>query len=852
MFATKENGVCKAMSHSNTVQLTKNEVGISRHVPITHLNNPAIFETQSGMLGMVLRIDGVTFDAEGDDVLNHYKFLEHRAVSMLDDRFAIYVTVHRHKENMQLNGDFDNDFARELDLRYHAQFRNSNLYINDIYMTLIFKGMSSGKMGKSIGIFNRLKNKAIKDARELSRIAQIKELKKTVDQTKAILSVFNPRILGENDKEATHSEVLSFLSLLVNGGKSLTLPYADTTPVIGKNMTEAKKLGALYPFGKISQYLSDKRLFFGEYIQFQGATKNDVIYGVIISIKNYGNQGASIMFDTLLHLDSDFINTHSYAVEAKNIAQNFIKKHIRRMHNVNDPAISQIEALSAAQDMLASDEITMGYHHNTILLLSSNLNELDKKIAQCIKCYSDAGFVAVRETMGQEPAFWAQIPSNFKYIARSSLITSENFVDFASLHNYRTGFCDANHLRSAVTILETPSKTPYRFNFHAKGNLDNPSKGHAIIIGGNNSGKTVLMTFMDAQLTRYHNNTFYFDRDRGAEIYIRAIKGTYSVLSPNHPKNTQFAPLQLKDTPRNRQFNRDLLISFCKQDEHDELNADVIEALTQCVNYAYDHLAPEFRNFSNATKILPIHFSKWASLRRWLRSGGKHQSGEYAYIFDNISDQLSLQKKMGFDMTHFLDNEPAHIRTALMMYLFHRIDLVIKAESDDDITTSKQALTTVWLDEGWQYLQDDYWIKALSKALPTWRKRNAHIVIATQSLSSVSQSKLKHVIMDNVATQIYFSNPQASEEDYINGLNLSHAEFQIIKRNSPESRLFLIKQEHESVLCKLNLNYLENDLAILSGNSKTVALLDSIRSEAGDDPKDWMPIFLQSRLSERV
>lgn len=838
MYAIKSYGGVNLMNHFNALLKTRHEVGISKHIRITHLNEPSIFENENGAIGCVLKCEGVTFDVENDDVLNHYKFLLHRAITLLDDQFAVYVTTHRHKESILQKGEFLNDFSRDLDKKYHAQFENKHMYVNDIYLTLIFKGITSGRMGKGLSFLNKLKNTAIKEARESTRQNQIKELKAKLNQIKSLLSDFNPRLLGELDYQLQYSEILHFLSLFFNAGQGVKTKYSDSPNVIIKSITNTKKLTSLYPYGNISQYLSAKQIFFGEYIQFQGALKSDTQFASLVTIKRYGSESAGVMFDTLLHLDCDFINTHSYAVESKEITLDHIKKHMRRMRNVDDPAVSQIDDLNQARDLIASEQVTMGYHHNTVMMIANSKEALDKSITQCIKCYSDAGFVAVRETMGQEVAFWAQVPANFKYIARGSLITSENFADFAPLHNYRTGYSDKNHLGGCVTILETPSKTPYRFNFHVKGSRENPSKGHTILIGGNNSGKTTLMTFLDAQLGRYQGNTFYFDRDRGAEIYIRAVGGRYTVLSPNHKEETQFAPLQLSDTPENRQFNRDLLIRFCMESEQDLLSSDVIESLTKCIHYAYDHLSPEHRTFSNATKILPIHFEKWSSLRRFLKSDGKNHDGDYAYIFDNSIDSLHLQKKIGFDLTHFLDNEPEHICTPLMMYLFHRVDLSI-----NDLMNNN--LTSVYLDEGWQYLFNAYWREKLSRVLPTWRKKNAFIVIGTQSPSSVVNSPIRNVIMDNIATQIYFANPQAKSEDYVDGLKLSESEFEMIRKNTPDSRLFLVKQEHDCVICRLNLSNLPEVLSVLSGNTKSVMLLDEVRLIVGDDPKKWIPLFLK-------
>src|SRR3990167_10601019 len=130
MFAIKKYGDASPMNHSNALVIARHEVGISKHVHITHLNEPSIFECENGSLGMVLKIEGVTFDSERDEVLNHYNFALHRALSMLDDRFAVYVTLHRHRDQVSLTGTFDNVFSQQLNDQYHQQFQNTPMYVN--------------------------------------------------------------------------------------------------------------------------------------------------------------------------------------------------------------------------------------------------------------------------------------------------------------------------------------------------------------------------------------------------------------------------------------------------------------------------------------------------------------------------------------------------------------------------------------------------------------------------------------------------------------------------------------------------------------------------------------------------
>ncbi|MCK1850950.1 hypothetical protein MXD98_16585, partial [Legionella pneumophila] len=50
---------------------------VSDLFPVTHLNSPSIFESQSGLVGSVIKVDGAAFEIEEADTLNHQRFLMH-------------------------------------------------------------------------------------------------------------------------------------------------------------------------------------------------------------------------------------------------------------------------------------------------------------------------------------------------------------------------------------------------------------------------------------------------------------------------------------------------------------------------------------------------------------------------------------------------------------------------------------------------------------------------------------------------------------------------------------------------------------------------------------------------------
>ena len=101
---------------------------------------------------------------------------------------------------------------------------------------------------------------------------------------------------------------------------------------------------------------------------------------------------------------------------------------------------------------------------------------------------------------------------------------------------------DGNRWGPAISILETTSQTPYFFNFHRR------QVGNFTVTGPTGSGKTVGLGFLLCQAMRVHPRprVAFFDKDRGADPLIRAMGGSYEVLSPGTP--TGFNPLQLPGT----------------------------------------------------------------------------------------------------------------------------------------------------------------------------------------------------------------------------------------------------------------------------------------------------------------
>lgn len=821
------------MNRFEVKRLLKQESRVSDAFPITHLNSPCVFETKEGLLGSVIRLEGVAFEVEEPETLNHHAYLWHQALLMLDEQFLVYVTTHRQKVASQSDGNFSSEFARTLDLRYHAQFQNKDLYTNTLYLTIVLKGDTSNK---KTALFTRVKtalNKRNRKTNQISRSTKMNALNMATLQVCANLNAFSPAILGEQDAHQGHSELLTFLGLVVNAGSTLPMPTPKTMPAQGIDVVSTCTKDAYYPEGHIGQYVGRFHVLFGDLIQLQGNTPTDTRFAAMLSLKKYPLESTNITLDVLLSLDCEFLSTHTFAPLSRNSSLKVIEHRRTKLMNAQDKARRQQAALSELEDDLASEQVRLGLHHHTLMLLSDTKEDLMKSIREATQRYASVGVVVVNETLNLEPAFWSQIPGNQAWITRASFITSKNAVDFCSLHNSANNINTRNHLGGYVSLLATPQRTPVYFNYHTKGSKTNPSNGHTAMFAGSDAGKTTLVNFLDAQMGRFGGRSFYLDRNQSSRIYILASENSvYLTLSPEKP--LAMNPFSLPDTPDNRLFLITWMSALLLEEGEVSLPVGLLQSVSDCVAYAYEQLSFEHRTLANASRYLPLDFPRRPALNRWLKSDGRGADGAFHWLFDNDTDALCFDAdKIGFDVTYLMDNVDAHISTPVYLYLVHRMQHALDGR-----------LTSIIMDEAWQVLSSPFWVDLLKKWLPTIRKANGHFVFMTQSPTTLTQSAASSTVLDNISTLIVFPNAKADRKTYIEHLSLTPTQYDFVKETSLHSRLFLCKQDQTARVCRLDLNGVPDLIRVLSGNDTSNALLDELMSEVGHAPKQWLPLFL--------
>ena len=152
--------------------------------------------------------------------------------------------------------------------------------------------------------------------------------------------------------------------------------------------------------------------------------------------------------------------------------------------------------------------------------------------------------------------------------------------------------------------------------------------------------------------------------------------------------------------------------------------------------------------------------------------------------------------------------------------------------------------TMIILDEAWSLIDNPVFASRIKNWLKVMRKLNAMVVFATQSVEDASKSAISDTLVQQTATQIFLPNLKATES-YRKVFMLSEREFNIVKTTDPASRFFLVKQEVSSVVTRINLRGMTDVINVLSGRIETVILLDKIRKTTGEDPREWLPVFLK-------
>ena len=777
-------------------KLTKREVSMAHFIPYKCHWNSSTIMTHDEKLIRVIKVKGFSFETADDVDIDIKKRTRNNLLkSMSSGNFSLYFHTIRRKEKGFPEGSMPEGFSQDLNDAWQQKHSDSECYVNEHYFTLI-RGLNKGGISGIQNMITKIQHQADKSSWENFMNDAYEELEEATERVLNGFSGYSAELLEIKESEnGFFSEPLEFLARLVNCGNSQSL---------------------LIPLGDIAHYLPLNRLYFGnKTIEIHSV--NGIKYAGIISIKEYRPSTHSGILDGFMQMPFELIVSQSFSFVDRAIAISSMQLQQRRLTQSEDVATSQIGAIDEALDSAMSGEFAFGLHHLTILCIQDTLKKIETALSLAAVQLSNSGINGVRERINLEPAYWSQLPGNNDYMARRSTVNTLNIASFASFHNYPTGKRDGNHWGNALTVLNTSSGTPYFFNFHIR------DVGHTMIVGPTGAGKTVLLNFLCAQAQKFRPKLFFFDKDRGAEIFVRSIGGIYII--PSASKVSGFNPFQLEDTLENRSFLVEFLKALVSTDSK-SIPAHEVDRINEAVAGNFK-IPKEKRRLRNLAPFMGLMGPGTIAgrLAKW------HSNGSHARLFDNELDLIDLDasRTFGIEMAHILQDKEAI--GPVLLYLFHRIQNSISGEP-----------TMIVLDEAWALIDNPVFAPKIKDWLKVLRKLNAMVVFATQSVEDATKSDISDTLVQQTATQIFLPNLKATSV-YRSVFRLSEREYNLVRTTDPSSRFFLVKQDNDGVVAKIDLSGMEEFINVLSGRIETVALLDEIMNEVGEDPKNWLPIF---------
>lgn len=811
-------------------QQLNRERTVAPFLPYSSHVAPNTIVTKDGDYLRIWKVAGIAFETtDADEILLRKEQLNTLFRSIGTSHVALWTHNVRRKTSDRLKSVYDNDFCRDLDKKYYDSFAGYRMMANELYLTVVYRPNPS-RIDRALVKSSRRSLAEIKQDQKAA-IRKLDEIAYQVESSMRRYGIDEKRGLEElttytDDEGVMYSQQLEFLNFLVSG--------------------EWQRVRI--PSMPINEYLGTAWVFVGtETIEIR--SPKTTRFAQCIDFKDYTAHTEPGILNGLMYEDYEYVITQSYSFMSKRQGKEFLERQMKQLSNAEDGSVTQIAEMRLAIDQLIQGEFAMGEYHYSLMIFGESVEKLRRNTTSAMTIIQDRGFLAAMVATATDAAFYAQLPCNWSYRPRVAGLTSKNFAGLSSFHNFRAGKRDGNPWGQAMTLLKTPSGQPLYLNFHySKGDEDNYDKkllGNTRIIGQSGAGKTVLMNFCLSQSQKYKHNApsgfcnVYFDKDEGAKATILSIGGKY--LSVKNGRPTGFNPFQLEPAEDNILFLERLVRVLVSGEGQrvtttDELRISHAVRTVMRMPRPLRRLSTVIQNITEGTDREDRENSVSKRLSRWCYDDGNGKRGAFWWVLDCPEDQIDFttHTNYGFDGTDFLDN--SDVRTPISMYLLHRMESVIDGRR-----------FIYWMDEAWKWVDDEAFAEFAGNKQLTIRKQNGLGVFATQMPSSLLKSKIASSLVQQVATEIYLPNPKADYHEYTDGFKVTDAEFEIIKSMGEESRMFLVKQGHQSMIARLDLAGFDDELAILSGSSDNNELLDVVIAEVGDDPRQWLPVFHERR-----
>src|SRR6266700_772336 len=754
---------------------------LNEHLGVFGFVDEHTFITKAGDLGMALRIEGVDYEClDKREVDNLTKRLE-SALKLFDPKFRIYQYLFKKNSPPISHIPVTDEVVRaaiENRLQYFAA-KAQELYTVTTYYVIVYEGF-------------RYQSSFLDAARKLATAPMLawQELKGFFSGQKQIVFIITEI---EKAQRVLRQRVETFILQLNDFVKIDLLTKSDAYQFLRQlvNFAPDKRAPhALKYDTHIDFFMADSAIEC-----YPAHLLVDDLYVRVLSLKEPTAESWPLILKQLYEIKASFHVVTEWRPRSNAEARKKIQSARRHFHNSKTSIASQVRA-DGAGDVLVDDskeslvqslgeclkelELKGNYFGEfslTVVVYAKDPEIVERAAGEVLKVFNMNDGSLYSERYNLLNAFFASIPGNQHFNLRRMDLLNTNYADYSFLFTLHTGEQWNKHLdREYLAIFETNHDSLYFFNLHC---LD---IGHALVTGSTGSGKSFLLNFLITNVQKYEPFTFIFDLGGSFKSITQLFGGSYLKVGIAEGPFT-INPFSLDPTKENLSFLFLLVKVLIEgKGQYRFTHADDKEVYEQVESL---YLLPaDLRTLSVLGNTLRKDLAD--KLHKWT------EGGQYASVFNNKQDTLTFSRFQCFDFEG-MEQYPEVVEP-LLFYILHRANQIIY---DPAISTRFKAF---FMDEAWRFFSHPVVRSYVVEALKTWRKKNAAMILSTQSLDELRKSEILDVVLEGCPTKIFLANPGLDMDLYKDTFHLNDNEIELISGLIPKRQLFIKRPDMAKVL----------------------------------------------------